>query len=135
VNAGRKTLLGGNPLEKFGQLILLFGRKRLEQFAFVLSRFSPDDRQLRLAAGRESDPVRSAILFVAHSVDESSAFKFVGHGDQPAGRHADRLGELPLRRPGIAGQEAQDADQCRGEVYGLHSRGEFRGRVGSQLSQ
>src|ERR1700704_998313 len=79
--------------------------------------------------------MRPAILLVAHTADEPSAFKFVGHGDQPAWRHADGLSELPLRRARIASQKAQNTDQGRREIDSPHPRSELRGRMRSQLSQ
>jgi hypothetical protein len=101
----------------------------------VFSRFSRNDRQFCLTGGRQSNPMRPAILFVAHTADEPSAFKFVGHGDQPAWRHADCLSELPLSRAGIPSQKAQDTDQGQREIDSPHPRSEFRGRMRSQLSQ
>jgi hypothetical protein len=79
--------------------------------------------------------MRSAILLVAHATDEPSAFKLVGHSDQPAWRHADCLSELPLSRAGIPSQKAQDTDQGRRQIDSPHSRSEFRCRMRSELSQ
>src|SRR3977135_1028723 len=79
--------------------------------------------------------MRPAILLVAHTPAEPSALKFVGHGDQPAWRHADGLSELPLRRARIASQKAQNTDQGRREIDSPPPPTQLRGPMASKLSQ